>query len=151
MLRFRETAIACLVWDSSGLIGNRGLHRLLEGDHPGEPGFVYTVAASHRIGENNALAAVLSAFSQFPGHALLVDIDERLRIFESIPEHTREEIESRYHDADKETERCVASFIREHRGQHERLLMVTRTKSRTSSNPGHMPHPENSGSREGPM
>ena len=117
-----------LVWDSSGLIGNGGFHRLFEGDYPGDPGFVYTVAAYMRIGAQAAYEALQAAFRQFPGAVLPADIHQRLRIFESMPKQTWEEIEGRYYDANKETERCLARFIREHRGGYERLLEARRAE-----------------------
>jgi hypothetical protein len=125
-----------LVWDSSGLIGNGGFHRLFEGDYPGDPGFAYTVAAYKRIGAEAAYKALQAAFRQFPGGVLPTDIHERLRIFESLPEKTREEIEGRYYGADKETERCLARFIREHRSGYERLLGVNRAEPGASPNGG---------------
>jgi hypothetical protein len=111
-----------LVWDSSGLIGNGGFHRFFEGDFPGDPGFVYTLGAYKRIRAEAACEALQAAFGQFPGGVLPADIHERLRIFESVPEQTRAEIEGRYYDADKETEHCLARFIREHRGGFEQRL-----------------------------
>jgi thymidylate kinase len=111
-----------LVWDSSGLIGNGGFHRFFEGDYPGDPGFVYTVAAYKRIGAEAAYEALKAAFRQFPDGVLPTDIGERLRIFDSLPEQTWEEIEARYYRADKELERLLAMFIREHRSGYERLL-----------------------------
>src|SRR5687768_13688871 len=77
--------IVRLVWDSSGLIGNGGLRRLFEGDYPGDPGFVYTVAAYQRIGAQRAYEALQAVFRKFPGSLLPDDIDERLRMFDSLP------------------------------------------------------------------
>jgi hypothetical protein len=139
-----------LVWDSSGLIGNGGLHRLFEGDYPGDPGFVYTVAAYHRIGARAAYEALQSAFSQFPGGVLPVEIYERLRVFESMPKRTRDEIERRYYDADKETERCLARFIRERRSGYERLLTLRRAEPGAAPNGGPATPVGNSGVTEGP-
>lgn len=121
--------IVRLVWDSSGLIGNGGLHRFFEGDYPGDPGFVYTVASYQRIGALRAYKALQDAFRQFPGGVLPAEIDERLRIFSTLPKRSWDKIESRYHAADKETERCLARFIREHRKEYERLL-TTRGQQR---------------------
>ena len=119
-----------LVWDSCGLIGNGGFHRLFEGEYPGDPGFIYTAAAYARIGAGDAYAAVQDAIRQFPGGVVPHRLDERLRIYESLPEKGRAEIEGRYFDADKEIEFCLARFIREH---SQRLPTPTRSKrSRTS-------------------
>src|SRR5439155_17550916 len=96
-----------LVWDSSGLIGNGGFHHLFEGNYPGDPGFVYTVAAYQCIGARAAYEALQAAFRQFPGGVLPAEIDERLRVFEAVPKETWEEIEGRYYDADKVTEHCL--------------------------------------------
>jgi len=115
-----------LVWDSSGLIGNGGLHRLFEGDYPGDPGFVYTVAAYQRIGARAAYETLQAAFRQFPRGVLPGEIEERLRVFESIPKETWDEIEGRYYAADEETEHCLARFIREHRSGYEQLLGTRR-------------------------
>lgn len=117
-----------LVWDSSGLIGNGGLLRLFEGDYPGDPDFVYTVAAYHRIGARAAYEALQAAFRLFPGGVLPPELDERLRVFEKLPRWTWDEIEGRYYAANKETERCLAHFIREHRSGYEELLKERRTK-----------------------
>ena len=111
-----------LVWDSSGLIGNGGFHRLFEGNYRGDPGFLYTVTAYKRIGAEAAYQALQAAFRQFPGGVLPAEIDERLRIFASLPQQIWDEIGARYYGADKETERCLARFIREHRSGYERLL-----------------------------
>jgi hypothetical protein len=124
-----------LVWDSSGLIGNGGFHRLFEGDYPNDPGFVYTVAAYKRIGAEAAYEAMQAAFRQFPGGVLPADIKQRLRVFESLPEKTWEDIEGRYYEADKETERCLARFIREHRGGYEQLLGDERAEQTGCSEP----------------
>src|SRR6185503_11800205 len=75
-----------LVWDSSGLIGNGGFHRLFEADYLGDPGFVCTVAAYKRISAEAGYEALQAAFRQFPGGVLPADIQERLRIFKSIPQ-----------------------------------------------------------------
>lgn len=117
-----------LVWDSSGLIGNGGMHRLFEGDYPGDPGFVYTVAAFRRIGAQRAYEALQEAFRQFPGGVLPADTEERLRSFESQPEQTWRAIEARFYDAAEETERCLARFIREHRCEYKQLLTAKRAK-----------------------
>jgi len=117
-----------LVWDSSGLIGNGGFHRLFEGDYPGDPGFVYTVAAYQRIDARAAYEALQAAFRQFPGGVLPAEIEERLRVFESLPQETWEEIEGRYYDADIETEHCLARFIREHRNGYEQILALRRAE-----------------------
>src|SRR5574337_487343 len=61
-----------LVWDSSGLIGNGGFHRLFEGDCAGDPGFVYTISAYKRIGAEAAYRALQAIFSQFPSGVLPV-------------------------------------------------------------------------------
>jgi hypothetical protein len=125
-----------LVWDSSGLIGNGGFHYLFEGDYPGDPGFVYTVAAYKRIRAQAAYAALQAAFSQFAGGVLPPSIDERLRVFESLPKETWNQIEGRYYDADKETERCLAGFIREHRSEYERLIATKRAEPSAGPNGG---------------
>lgn len=139
-----------LVWDSSGLIGNGGFHRLFEGDYPGDPGLVYTVAAYKRIGAEAAYEALQAAFRQFPGGVPPADIHERLRVFESLPEKTWEEIEGRYYDADKETERCLARFIREHRNGYEQLLGAKRAEPGASPNGGPAEPLANSGVSGGP-
>jgi hypothetical protein len=139
-----------LVWDSSGLIGNGGFHRLFEGDYPGDPGFVYTVAAYKRIGAEATYEALQVAFRQFPGGVLPADIHERLRVFESIPEQTWEEIEGRYYDADKATERCLAQFIREHRSGYEQLLAARRAEPCASPSGGPAEPLANSGVSGGP-
>jgi hypothetical protein len=125
-----------LVWDSSGLIGNGGFHRLFEGGYPGDPGFVYTVAAYKTIGADAAYETLRAAFKQFPGGVLPTNIQERLRIYESTPEQTWKEIEGRYYDADRETERCLARFIREHHSGYEQLLATRRVGPGASPNGG---------------
>jgi len=139
-----------LVWDSSGLIGNGGFHRLFEGDYPGDPGFVYTVAAYKRIGAGGAYYALQAAFRQFPSGVVPADIHERLRAFESLPEKSWDEIERRYYDADKETERCLARFIREHRSGYELLLGARRAEPGASPNGGPAEPLANSGVGGGP-
>ncbi len=139
-----------LVWDSSGLIGNGGFRRLFEGDYPGDPGFIYTVSAYKRIGAEAAYHALQAIFRQFPGGVLPVDIHESLKIFESIPEQTREDIEERYYGADKETEHCLAQFIREYRSGYERLLAARRAEPGASPNRGPAEPLANSGDCGGP-
>ena len=117
-----------LVWDSSGLMGNGGLHRLLEGNYPGDPAFVYTVDAYRHIGAQSACEALQAAFRRFPGGVLPIDIRERLRIFESIPKQIWDQIEARYYAADKETERCLARFIRKNRSEYEYLIEMRRAE-----------------------
>ena len=138
--------IVRLVWDSSGLIGNGGLHRLFEGDYPGDPSFIYTVAAYQRIGAWVAYEALQAAFRQFPGGVLPTEIDERLMAFDSVPKETWEEIEGRYYDADKETEHCLASFIRDHRNGYEGLLAFRQAEPDAAPNnrlpPRSSPSPE---------
>ena len=125
-----------LVWDSSGLIGNGGVHRLFEGDYPGDPGFAYTVAAYQRIGARTAYEALQDAFRQFPGGVLPATIEDRLRVFESTPKKTWDEIERRYYDAGKDTEYSLARFIREHRSGFERLLARRRAEPGVRENAG---------------
>lgn len=124
-----------LVWDSSGLIGNGGFHRLFEGEYPGDPGFTYTLAAYGRIGATAAYEALQQAFKLFPRGVIPPDVSKRLRAFESLPERTWEEIERRYYDADKETERCLARFIREHRSGYEQLLAPRQAEQTRCSEP----------------
>jgi len=114
--------VVTLVWHSGGLIGNGGFHYLFEGDFSGDPGFVYTAAAYQRIGASRAYEAFQDAIRQFPGGVLPADIDERLRAYESLPKATWDQIERRYYDAAKDTETCLARFIREHRRGYEDLL-----------------------------
>lgn len=114
--------VLTLVWHSSGLIGNGGFHYLLEGDFNGDPGFVYTAASYQRIGALRAYEAIQDAIKQFPGGVLPADIDERMRAYEAVPKETWDQIEGRYYDAAKDTERCLARFIRDHRSQYEDLL-----------------------------
>ena len=125
-----------LVWDSSGLIGNGGFHRLFEGDYPGDPGFVYTAAAYKRIGAQHAYDAFQAAFRLFPGGILPSKSDERLRILESLPKESLEEIVGHYYDAEKETESCLARFIREHRSGYQHLLELKRTEQRAAPTDG---------------
>jgi hypothetical protein len=139
-----------LVWGSSGLIGNGGFHRLFEGDYPGDPGFVYTVAAYQSIGARSAYKALQDAVRQFPGGVMPAEIEERLRVFESTPKETWEEIEGRYYDADKETEHSLARFIREHRSGFERLLALRRAEPGASPNGGPATPVGKSGVTEGP-
>jgi hypothetical protein len=111
-----------LVWDSCGLIENGGFHYLFEGDYPGDPGFIYTAAAYARIGARSAYEAIQDAIRQFPGGILPDQLDERIRIYESLPEERWDEIERRYYAAIKEIESCLAQFIREHRSGYQVLL-----------------------------
>jgi hypothetical protein len=139
-----------LVWDSSGLIGNGGFHYLFEGDYPGDPGFIYTVAAYQRIGARAAYEALQGAFRQFPGGVVPSSIDGRLKVFESLPKDTWDRIERRYYDADKETERCLASFIRQHRSEYELLLAAKRAEPTAPPNGGPMARFGDSGVTGGP-
>lgn len=139
-----------LVWDSSGLIGNGGFHRLFEGDYAGDPGFVYTCAAYKRIGAQGAYEALQAAFRQFPGAVLPAEIGKRLSVFESLPRQTWEEIEGRYYDADKETELCLARFIREHRSGYEQLLVARKAEPGASLSGGPVPQVGNSEAADGP-
>ncbi len=139
-----------LVWDSSGLIGNGGFHRLFEGEYPSDLGFVYTAAAYKRIGAEAAYEALQDAFREFPGGVLPADIHERLKVFEFLPEGIWQEIERRYYDADKETERCLALFIRKHRSGYERLSGARRAEPGASPNSGPAEPIANSGIGAGP-
>ena len=76
--------VVTLVWHSSGLIENGGFHYLFEGDFRGDPGFVYTAAAYHRIGAFRAYEAFQDAIGSSPA-TLPTEVRERLRVYESIP------------------------------------------------------------------
>jgi hypothetical protein len=128
--------IVRLVWHSAGLIENGGFHYLFEGDFRGDPGFVYTAAAYHRIGALRAYEAFQDAVRQFPGGVLPPDVGERLRVYESVPAERWDEIVGRYWDATKDTERCLARFIREHRAGYERLLETKGAEPVASPNGG---------------
>lgn len=88
--------IVRLVWHSAGLIENGGFRYLFECDFMGDPGFVYTAAAYHRIGALRAYEAFQDAVRQFPGGVLPHDINERLRLYESVPQERWDEIAGRF-------------------------------------------------------
>ena len=114
--------VVTLVWQSSGLIGNGGFHYLFEGDFKGDPGFVYTAASYKRIGAVEAYEAFQDAIKQFPDGVLPTDTEQRIREYEAVPKEIWDKIERRYYDADKDTAKCLARFIRDHRSDYERLL-----------------------------
>lgn len=123
--------VVTLVWHSFGLIGNGGFHFLFEGDYAGDEGFVYTVAAYHRIGALTAYRAFQDAFRAFPRGALSADIDERLRLYESKPKRIWDGIERRFYGAEKEIVSNLAKFIRDNRHGFEQLLEQKLATQRT--------------------
>jgi hypothetical protein len=142
--------IVRLVWHSAGLIENGGFHYLFEADFKGDPGFVYTAAAYHRIGALQAYEAFQDAIRQFPGGVLPADISERLRVYESIPAERWDEIVGRYYDATKNTEACLAGFIRKNRAQYARLLDAKGAEPVASPNGGPADPLADSGAGGGP-
>jgi hypothetical protein len=139
-----------LVWHSAGLIENGGFHYLFEGDFRGDPGFVYTAAAYHRIGAFRAYEAFQDAIRQFPGGLLPTEVSQRLRVYESIPAERWDEIAGRYYDATKDTEGCLARFIREHRDDYARVLETKGAEPVTAPNGGPAMPVGNSGVQQGP-
>lgn len=113
-----------LVWHSTGLIGNGGFKYLFEGNFNGDPGYRMTAASFERIEAPNAAAAFRAAFALFPNGQLPTDVNERLRIYESHPEETRDAIDIRFFKAEEEIKRQLAAYIRNNKADLKRILMT---------------------------
>lgn len=113
-----------LVWHSAGLIENGGFKYLFEGNFNGDPGYRITAAAYERIDAPNAAAAFQEAFALFPNGQLPLDVDERLRIYESLLEATRDAVDHRFFDALEEVKRQMAVYVRANKADLKRTLMT---------------------------
>ncbi len=104
--------VVTLVWHSFGIIGNGGFQYLFEGDFNGDPGFILTAAALRRIGCAEAAEAFEQALSLFHGNCPPSNIEDRLKIYQSISETERERINRKFWDAGNELQAKLAAFIR---------------------------------------
>lgn len=104
--------VVTLVWHSFGIIGNGGFQYLFEGDFTGDPGFVLTAAAFRRIGCVQAAEAFEEALGLFPGNRPPKNIDDRLELYQSVPEEDRHRIDRKFWDAESNLIATLAAFIR---------------------------------------
>jgi hypothetical protein len=138
--------VVVLVWTATGIIENGGFRYLLEGDFHGDPGFQLTADSFDRIGCHPAAEAFRETLARFPGGRPHANIRSRLthylKQFRSMP--TNED--GAFFRAGKSIVRCLARYIREHRGEFEGLKPLAKrqtaarkqkpaTKSRQSPQP----------------
>lgn len=102
------------IWHSGGIIGNGGFQYLFEGDFNGDPGYRLTADAYKAIGAGKSYSAFNAALALFPNRELPTDIEERLQVFQSHPEKTRDKINSDFWDGDDDVKRFLATYIRNH-------------------------------------
>ncbi len=110
------------IWHSGGIIGNGGFQYLFEGDFNGDPGYRLTADAYKSIGAEESHAAFTAALALFPDSVLPTDSGERLRIFQSHPEETRNQINSQFWNGDDDVRRLLATHIRSHESEIRSFL-----------------------------
>ena len=67
-------------------------------------------------------SAFNAALALFPDSKLPTDIEERLQIFQSHPEKTRDKINSEFWGGDDDVKRLLASYIRSHQSEIRQFL-----------------------------
>ena len=117
--------VITLTWYISGIVGNGGIHYLFEGTIAGDPDFAHTANAFQEIGAQTAYGAFVQLFGKFPGASLPDDVDERLMLYERIPEAERNRINNLFWDDSDELQSKLASFIR--KNEDEVRALLTRT------------------------
>ena len=110
------------IWHSGGIIGNGGFQYLFEGDFNGDPGYRITADAYKAIAADKSHSAFNAALALFPDSELPADIEERLQIFQSHPEKTRDTINSEFWDGDDDVKRLLAIYIRSHESEIREFL-----------------------------
>lgn len=110
------------IWHSSGIIGNGGFQYLFESDFNGDPGYRFSADAYKTIGAEESHVAFTAALALFADSELPTDIDERLRIFLSHPEETRDNINSQFWAGDDDVKRLLATYIRSHQSELRSFL-----------------------------
>jgi len=113
--------VVTLVWHSDGIIGNGGFQYLFEGNFNGDPGFVYTAAALRKIGCQARAEAFEDALALFPSNTPPTDLQERLTIYQKVPESERNRIDHKFWRAEADMVARLAAFIRDNRNQLDNL------------------------------
>jgi len=130
-----------LVWLSHGLIGNGGFRHLFEGEYNGDSGFIYTIASYKKIGAQHAYDACVLAVHNFPNGIIPLDINERNVAINALPANTWDQANSNYYAAQRDTETCLARFIREHRKEMTTLLKGKIAEHAPPAGRGEAPRP----------
>lgn len=115
--------VVLLIWRATGIIGNGGFEYLFSADFVGDTGFERTAAAFDEIGCASAASALRGAIALFPNGELIVDVDERMRFYQSISQEQRDVFNRAFWTASDigHGEICLklAEYIREHASEIE--------------------------------
>ncbi len=120
-----EERVVVLVCQARGIIDNGGFRHLFEGNFDGDPLFAGTHAALRTIGAEAAAQAFQATLSMFPDSRPPVNVQERMRVYLTQVAIWPTEADKKFWDAGKQTDACLARYIRAHADAFLRQDAVT--------------------------
>jgi Domain of unknown function (DUF4375) len=109
-----EHRTVLLVWQTQGVIGNRGFNGFFAADLPGDPQYRYMRAAYDAVGCEAAAAAVRRVFDAFPGHTPPADPRARVQAFGRANHAVHGALNRDFQKAQEDLTAALAKYIREH-------------------------------------
>lgn len=102
-----------IIWTISGIIENGGFHYVFESILPGDPDWVFTIAAFERVGCQKAAQTIREAIHLFPNCKPPLDNEQRIRWFEKQPEKTRNRLDTEFWNELDNITVALAKYIRD--------------------------------------
>jgi Domain of unknown function (DUF4375) len=116
-----EERVVLLTLHTSGLIGNGGFRRLLEGNLQGDPDFALSAEAFQIIDCDKAAAAFRNTLALFPQSRPPRDIEKRLIYYLKRCKHWPTDEDNQFWDANKGLPGRLAAYIRSHADAYRHL------------------------------
>lgn len=104
-----------MVWLASGVVDNGGFGYLLEYQCGNDRELRQIAGAFRRINAHICAQAFDEMFAMFPGGVVIHDYDAKIAHYRSVPDETRDQVDSRFYSQSDTIHILLAKFIRENR------------------------------------